>query len=251
VLPIVFRDVRLRMLGFAGGGLALLFILATGSKSGLVAAGLVILGLLVLVGSDRRSRGRLAVAGGVAGLAVLLVVPALAGSGPVQLDERTLTKFDFGLLGDQLDSQQGSGGVRSSLLSEGVGLVAETDGLGVGAGNAETEVRGLANFPGVANLHNWWLEVLVDGGLVGFALYLLFYLTLLRGQVRAARRSEDPLVRYLALAGALALIGWILGSIGPSTAIHFAPMWIVFGLSMGALVLWKKSQESGERSSAS
>jgi teichuronic acid biosynthesis protein TuaE len=246
-LPIVFRDVRLRIVGFAGGAVALLFILATGSKSGLVAAALVILGLLVLVGSDRRARGRLLVAGAVAALAVLLVVPALLGSGPVSLDERTATKLDFGLLAEQLDSQQGSGGVRSSLLSDGLGLVAETDGLGVGAGNAETEVRSLANFPGVANLHNWWLEVLVNGGIVGFALYLLFYLTLLRGQVHAARRSGDPLVRYMALAGALALIGWIVGSIGPSTAIHFAPMWIMFGLGMGALVLWR---QAGERAAA-
>jgi teichuronic acid biosynthesis protein TuaE len=243
VLPVVFRDVRLKLVGFIGGGVALLFILATGSKSGLVAAGLVILGLLVLVGSDRRERGRLIVAGAVAGLAVLLVVPAVLGGGPIELDERTVTKLDFGLLSEQLETQEGSGGVRASLLTDGLGLVAETDGLGVGAGNAETSVRSLENFPGVANLHNWWLEVLVNGGLVGFALYLVFYLTLLRGQVHAARRSDDRFVRYLALSGALALIGWVLGSIGPSTAIHFAPMWIVFGLSMGALVLWRRSRQ--------
>src|SRR5690606_18215616 len=159
------------------------------------------------------------------------------GGGLVQLDERTVTKFDFGILLTQLESEQGSGGVRASLLDEGLGLVAETDGLGVGAGNAETRVRGIANFPGVANLHNWWLEVLVNGGVVGFALYLAFYLTLLGRQPRAARRATDPLVRYMATAGALALVGWIIGSLGPSTAIHFAPMWIVFGLGMGALVL--------------
>ncbi|HVG99836.1 MAG TPA: O-antigen ligase family protein [Miltoncostaeaceae bacterium] len=244
VLPVVFRDVRLRMVGYIGGGVALLFILATGSKSGLVAAGLVILGLLVLIGTDRRARGRLVVAAGVAALAVLLVVPALLGVGPVELDQRTITKLDFGILGQQLETQEGSGGVRSSLLDDGLGLVAETDGLGVGAGNAETHVRSLADFPGVANLHNWWLEVLVNGGIVGFALSLLFYLTLLRRQVRTARRSRDPFVRYLALSGALALIGWILGSIGPSTAIHFAPMWIVFGLSMGALVLWQRERDA-------
>ena len=244
MLPVVFRDVRLRMVGFIGGGVALLFILATGSKSGLIAAGLVILGLLVLIGTDRRARGRLVVAAGVAALAVLLVVPALLGVGPVKLDQRTITKLDFGILGQQLETQEGSGGVRSSLLNDGLGLVAETDGLGVGAGNAETHVRSLANFPGVANLHNWWLEVLVNGGIVGFALYLLFYLTLLRRQMGAARRSRDPFVRYLALSGALALIGWILGSIGPSTAIHFAPMWIVFGLSMGALVLWQRERDA-------
>ena len=79
--------------------------------------------------------------------------------------------------------------------------------------------------------------MLVNGGVVGFALYLLFFLTLLRRQARAARRTADPLVRYMRLAGALSLVGWIIGSIGPSTAIHFAPMWIVFGLGMGALVL--------------
>ena len=89
----------------------------------------------------------------------------------------------------------------------------------------------------MANLHDWWLEVLVDGGVVGFALYLLFYLTLLRRQTRAARRTTDPLVRYMCLAGTLSLVGWVIGSIGPSTAIHFAPMWIVFGLGMGSLVL--------------
>jgi O-antigen ligase len=139
--------------------------------------------------------------------------------------------------------------VRGALLDDGLGMVAETNGLGVGAGNAETRVRALADFPGVANLHNWWLEVLVVGGLVGFALYLLFYLTLLRGQARAARRSADPLVRYMSLAGALSLVGWILGSLGPSTAIHFAPMWIMFGLGMGALVLAARERE--ERPSAS
>ena len=137
----------------------------------------------------------------------------------------------------------GSGAVRDALLNDGLAIVGETNGLGVGAGNAETRVRALADFPGVANLHNWWLEVLVDGGIVGFALYLIFFWTLLRGQARAARRSDDPLVRYMSLAGALSLIGWIVGSLGPSTAIHFAPMWIMFGLGMGALVLARRAGE--------
>ena len=43
----------------------------------------------------------------------------------------------------------------------------------------------------------------------------------------------------------------IVGSVGPSTAIHFAPMWIVFGLGMGALVLDGQVRARKERSSAS
>jgi O-antigen ligase len=240
-LPVVYRDVRLRFIGLAGGAVALIFMLLTGSKSGLISAGLILIGLLLLVGTDRNSRGRLLVAGGIAALAVLLVVPMLTGGGVVQLDERTVTKLDIGLLASQRDAGTGSGAVRDALLTDGLAIVGETNGLGVGAGNAETRVRALTDFPGVANLHNWWLEVLVNGGIVGFALYLAFYWTLLRGQARAARRSADPLVRYMALAGALSLIGWITGSLGPSTAIHFAPMWIMFGLGMGALVLAKRA----------
>jgi O-antigen ligase len=240
-LPVVYRDVRLRFIGFAGGGVALIFMLLTGSKSGLISAGLILIGLLLLVGTDRNSRGRLLVAGGMAALAVLLVVPMLSGGGVVKLDERTVTKLDIGLLNSQREAGTGSGAVRDALLHDGLAMVGETNGLGVGAGNAETRVRALDDFPGVANLHNWWLEVLVDGGVVGFALYLAFFWTLLRGQARAARRSPDPLVRYLALAGALSLVGWITGSLGPSTAIHFAPMWLMFGLGMGALVLARRA----------
>ncbi|WP_217914276.1 O-antigen ligase family protein [Miltoncostaea marina] len=241
VLPVVYRDARLRAVGIAGGATALVLILLTGSKSGLAAAGLSVLGLLVLVGSDRRSRGRLLVAAAIAGLAVVLAVPAVTGGGGVvQLDERTVTKLDFGLLLGQVETGQGSGGVRSALLDEGLGLVSGTDGLGVGAGNAETHVRALADFPGVANLHNWWLEVLVNLGVVGFALYLLLYLTLLRGQVLAARSTGSRLARYMCLAGALSLLGWFVGGVGPSTAIHFTPMWIVIGLGMGAIVLARR-----------
>jgi teichuronic acid biosynthesis protein TuaE len=242
VLPIVFRDLRLRAVGFVGGGAALLFILLAGSKSGLLSAGFVVLGLLVLVGSDRNSRGRLLVAGAIAAMAVVLVVPILAGSGPVKLNQRTVTKLNFNVLRSQIQNNQGSGGVRGALLSDGLSIVAQTNGLGVGAGNAETRVRALVDSPSVANLHNWWLEVLVDDGIVGLGLYLLFFLTLLRGQARAARRTRDPFVRYMCLAGALSLIGWIIGSVGPSTAIHFAPMWIMFGLGMGALVLAKREE---------
>lgn len=247
VLPIVFRDVRLRAIGYAGAATALMFILLAGSKSGLLSAGFVVIGLLVLVGTDRESRGRLVVAGAIAAMAVVLVVPILSGSGPVKLDQRTVTKLDFNILRSQIENDQGSGGVRGALLSDGLNIVVQTNGLGVGAGNAETQVRALVDTPAVANLHNWWLEVLVDDGIVGLGLYLLFFLTLLRGQARAARRTKDPFIRYMCLAGALSLIGWIIGSVGPSTAIHFAPMWIMFGLGMGALVLARRE----ERPSAS
>ena len=104
-------------------------------------------------------------------LKVLLVVPMLSGGGIVKLDERTVTKLDIGLLASQREAGTGSGAVRDALLNDGLAIVGETNGLGVGAGNAETRVRALSDFPGVANLHNWWLEVLVNGELMPNPMY--------------------------------------------------------------------------------
>lgn len=241
-LPVVFRDPRLVAVGLAGGGVTLAALLFTGSRSNLVAAFLVIGGLVVALATDRRRRGRLVAGVLVAGLAVLLVVPSLGGGGIIPLPADAVTKLDIGLLSEQRQQGIGSGAVRESVLNDGLGLVSSSQGLGVGAGNAEDRIESLANFTGVVNLHNWWLEVMVNLGLVGFAIYVALYLTLLRGQFRAARRSEDPFVRWLGLSGALAMVGFVVGSLGPSSVIHFAPMWIAFGLGMLTIVLSRRPE---------
>jgi teichuronic acid biosynthesis protein TuaE len=240
-LPVVFRDARLVVLGTVGALVTLAALLFTGSRSNLIAAFLVIAGLVVMLATDRRQRGR-AIAGiAVTALCALLVLPSLGGGGLLPLPKDAVTKLNIGLLVEQRKQQLGSGAVRSSVLDEGLGLVRETQGLGVGAGNAETQIRSLANFTGVENLHNWWLEVLVNLGVVGLALYVALYLTLLRGQFRAARRSGDPFVRWLGLSGGLAMVGFVVGSLGPSSVIAFAPMWIMLGLGMLTIVLARRT----------
>jgi teichuronic acid biosynthesis protein TuaE len=247
VLVVVFRDVRLRALGLMGGLACLLALLYTGSKSNLLATALVLAGLLVVLATDPRQRRRALSAAVVAGLAALVVVPALRGAGVVPLPERALDKFSFSLLQEQVEQGVGSGAVRSNLLDDGLALVVETGGVGVGAGNADVRIRSLADFPGVSNLHNWWLEVLVNLGLIGLALYVTLYGLLFGRQLRAARRTRDPLVRYLALAGAVSLVGFVAGSLGPSSVLTFAPLWITLGMGMLTLVLWRRAEAEGGR----
>jgi O-antigen ligase len=240
-LPVAFRDARLIMIGAAGSVVTLAALLFTGSRSNLAAAFLVIGGLVVALATDRRRRGRVLAGVGVAALAAVLVLPSLGGGGLIPLPQDTVEKLDFGLLLEQRRQAQGSGAVRQSVLSEGLNLVGETNGLGVGAGNAEGSLRSLENFTGVENLHNWWFEVLVNLGVLGLAIFVGFYLTLMRGQFRASRRSHDPIVQWLGLAGGLALVGFVAGALGPSSVIAFAPMWITFGLGMLTLVLAARS----------
>lgn len=245
VLPVVVRDLRLRLLGAIGAICAIGFILVSGSKANLVAVGIILLGLLAVLATDRTMRRGLTRGLVLVSVALLLIIPSLFGRGIVPLPDQAVTKLDFGTLTAQVESGSGSGAVRRTLLGTGIDLVIESRGVGVGAGNAEAAVRETAGYEGVANLHNWTLEVLVDTGIVGFVLYAALYVFMLVGNLRVARRTTDPWLRYMGLAGALALLGFLMGGLGPSTAIHFAPMWITFGLCLTTIVMARRAEPNG------
>jgi teichuronic acid biosynthesis protein TuaE len=245
LLPVVARDARLRIAGAAGAVLAIGFILVSGSKSNLVAVGIILLGMLVVLGTDRSMRKAFIASVVVVAAALALIIPSLFGAGIVPVPEQAVAKLNFGTLSDQVSSGQGSGAVRSTLLGKGIDLAVQSNGVGVGAGNAENAVRAQAGYEGVANLHNWTLEVLVDTGIVGLVLYIALYLAMLVGNVRAARTARDPLLRYLGLGGMLALLGFLTGSLAISTSIAFAPMWITFGLCLTTIVLARRTGPDG------
>jgi teichuronic acid biosynthesis protein TuaE len=245
VLPLIFHERRLRLIGIVATVADLAALLLTGSKDNLIAAALVFLTVVLFLATDPKQRAKLLGAVVIVIVAIIVLVPSLNGSGIIPLPKRAVDKFSFSLLAQEISSGQGSGAARASLLHDGVGFIGDTGGVGVGAGNAETHVLELANFPGVSNLHNWWLEVAVDLGIVGLALYVTFYVLLLIRQLRAARRATDPLVRYLCLAGTAALIGFVVGSLGPSTMIAFSPMWVMFGLSLTAIAVAERARRNG------
>jgi len=246
LLPVVARDARLRLGGAAGAIVAITFILFSGSKANLMAVGIILLGMLVVLATDRTMRRAFVASLVVVAAALALIIPSLLGTGPVPIPKQAVAKLNFGTLQAQVTSGQGSGAVRTTLLEKGLGLAASSGGVGVGAGNAEAAVRSEAGYEGVANLHNWTLEVLVDTGVVGLVLYGALYLLMIMGNFRAARTSRDPLLRYMGLASLLALLGFFLGSIAISTSIAFAPMWIMFGLCLTTIVLARRADATAD-----
>jgi hypothetical protein len=50
-----------------------------------------------------------------------------------------------------------------------------------------------------------------------------------------ALRDPDPFVRYLASGTVLALLGFTVGALGPSSSLSFAPMWILYGLGLAVI----------------
>ena len=47
-----------------------------------------------------------------------------------------------------------------------------------------------------------------------------------------ARHHPDGFLRYLASGTVLALLGFTVGAVGPSSSVSFAPMWILYGLGL-------------------
>jgi len=132
---------------------------------------------------------------------------------------------------------EGSGGNRIKLIQGGLAAVRDSRLLGLGPGNAEHYLREQRGLELVQNLHNWWLEVLVNGGALVFLGYVAFYVALLWNLFRVAVMTTHTLVAFTATALFVALVGYTAGSLSPSSAIHFTPMWVHFGLSLAVVNL--------------
>ncbi len=189
---------------------------------------------------DAHRRRRAARRGGRRGRLILvaLAIVGLCGVGLLLLGHggRFGSAFSVSSLASQARSGQGSGAVRLELQTAGLRAAASRLFLGVGPGNAEVVVAAQNPSFSVLNLHDWWLEVFVDGGLPALLIFVTIYLLLLGSMVRVARYAHDALLRYLGAATAIALAGFSVAIIGPSTAIKFPPMAVLFGLAVAVLI---------------
>lgn len=130
--------------------------------------------------------------------------------------------------------------VRKYLLLNGLRFLAKSHYMGVGPGNIEPLMEGAPKVDKV-NMHNWWAEVLVNFGVIIFVIYMALYIWMLWRLLKLAllktSPNVSPIIRWGAVSCLAAMIGYSIGGIAPSTAIHFTPMWICYGLSLAVLIL--------------
>lgn len=224
-----YRKLWLRAFGMATVLLGGYLILATGSRGNLLAL-LLELGFLwfFLVRGFRRLK--LAVALTAAVGVALVIAPALARA-ILQNATEQLASILY-----EIPLESGSIYVRRNLIKNGLLFVYQTAGFGVGAGNAEYWIENFARYNtfGILNLHNWWLEVLVDYGIFIFAGYLIFYLSIVRRLWRMYKHTTGT-QRMICEALLLSLVGFSIASVSSSSIMAFAPQWILFGFSLAFL----------------
>lgn len=233
------------LLGLLGAGGGLWVLVHTGSRTSLVTVVIETVVCVALLAWRRWIRGwRL-------GLILGMAVGLLGLFGFLSFNSSSswlLSQFRLTNVASNVQSGTGSGGTRLALIDAGVRVSAGHLFLGVGPGNAESEVKAQPGLPvDFGNLHAWWMEVFVDGGLPGIVFYTLFYVGLIVALSRVSGAAPPGLLRYSATATLIALIGYVVGSFGPSSVFDFAPMWILFGLGLAVLLRAHLAAADGRR----
>ncbi len=243
-VPFFARRVSALLAAIAGSVLSVYCLLYTGSRTNLLALALAVPSLLLILAIRRGTRSsRWQWALGIALVCVVVFATYLGMQGALpgfRLPDIGVQHWRLDTLSTEMGAGTGSGGTRLKLISGGLAAALDSRLLGVGPGNAEYHLRQMSGLETVYNLHNWWLEVLVNGGLLVFVGYLLFYTGLVWALFRVAVTTKRALTAFAATALLAALAGYTFGALSPSSAIHFTPMWIHFGLSMAVINLHRR-----------
>lgn len=223
-------------------GLTWLSLLATGSRTGLVALGAVLLAAPFLAGRRRR------------GLVAVVAVLAAAGAGLY------FTSFASDTVREHVAETQGGGSGRTDIWRVGWRMVGANPVLGVGLGNFQDASIHYLLVPGAIKrsdyivdhpkaAHNLYLEVLAELGAVGLGLYLAIAGFALMAAQRAAVIFERLGLRdeeVLARAVLLATVGLVGGSFFVSVQ-YTKPLWLLLALGPTVLGLARRARASAAR----
>ncbi|MHA1343898.1 MAG: O-antigen ligase family protein [Promethearchaeota archaeon] len=139
----------------------------------------------------------------------------------------------------------GSIGVRMNLVRNGLLFLYSTAGFGVGAGNAEYYMANFAKYytAGITNPHNWWLEILVDYGILVFVGYIIFYIGIMRNLWKIYRKKQKIEEKMICEALLVSLVGFFFASISSSSIMAFKPQWLLFAFALSFLNYFRNKEE--------
>jgi teichuronic acid biosynthesis protein TuaE len=130
-----------------------------------------------------------------------------------------------------------SGAIRLNLIKNGAFFAIQSLGFGVGAGNSEYYIANHAIYPvgGITKMHNWWMEILVNYGVIIFVGYVVLYLSILLKLWSLHKRAEDVTEKIICESLLVSWVSFFMASISSSSFITFSPQWIYLGFTIAFL----------------
>lgn len=133
---------------------------------------------------------------------------------------------------DYSKQEQDSIGVRRQLTANAMEALMESPLLGVGAGNSKSVQEEKNNTLGVTSLHNFWLELVVEGGCIFGCLFVLWYFFIIYSLLMVYKRTSNYMLKYYSIATATALVGYSIAMVSSSSVIYNLTMWLTLGFAI-------------------
>lgn len=143
-----------------------------------------------------------------------------------------------------------STGQRSTAYTFGLQELFNSYGVGRGVAGVTTnlinknvykESNGVCSLErGQCSFHNFFLEMLIDFGIIPFLLIMYGYLKLVRKLLSISKNKNNIMFSYYAKASALSLLTIIPASISPSSIIYVFTFWLVVGFSLSITKISKR-----------
>ena len=126
---------------------------------------------------------------------------------------------------------------RFELARNGIDALLRSKGLGVGAGGSVAIQEQIGSVAGrFTSMHNFWIEILVEGGFIFFIFFSSWYIKMLVNLYKIARNLKNQLSSR-ATGIFLSMVGFIPAALAASSTIYFFPMWIMIGISIAIINL--------------
>lgn len=146
----------------------------------------------------------------------------------------------YGLIEFNINSG-GSDSIRLNLIKNGLYFLKNTAFIGVGSGNVE---HWMSKYPKyfvgkTTNLHNWWIEVLVDYGIIIFVLYISYLVKIFN---RLSLNDRNKRFKNYIVSMKAYMLCFFIGSITSSSNLNVEWHWIYYGICSGIIFIFNKKQ---------
>lgn len=125
------------------------------------------------------------------------------------------------------------------------GVIGEKRYQGFGVGNVEQYIKDQGNTGSIYSPHCYPIEILGDFGIPGVALYGIFYLYMLIYNFILAIKKKSMVCSAMVTA----LIAFAPASFGPSSITYVFSYWIMMGLSIGCIQVYRGHDNEYKRTS--
>jgi teichuronic acid biosynthesis protein TuaE len=132
-------------------------------------------------------------------------------------------------------------GIRQQLIINGLSALKASNYLGVGGGGSIAVQEQIGGEIGkVSSMHNFWIEILVDSGVIFTFIFVIWYIYMLIKLYTIGIATKNIRFRYYAQALFLSMSGFVIGAVSASSVIYVFPMWLMFGLAIATINNYKR-----------